>query len=68
MSLEQIIAELKKLNHEDKLRVMQALVAAISSEEEAELPSYELLTPYGNEEAARILYEVLQAVKANDET
>lgn len=64
MSLEQLIHELHKLNRADKLRAIQVLAADLSAEEEAWLNPgavYEIFTPYGNEAAAQVLYEVLQA-------
>ena len=70
MSFEQIMVELGKLNRADKLRAMQALVAQLSAEEGVSLASgetYELLTPYGNEAAAQILYEFLQSANAADQ-
>ena len=68
MSLEQIIIELRKLNRADKLRAMQVLVTELSAEEEAWLipgAIYELVTPYGNEAAAQVLYEALQAAEGD---
>ncbi len=35
MSVEELFAELRKLNRGDKLRAMQVLVAELASEEEA---------------------------------
>ncbi|MEP7291724.1 MAG: hypothetical protein ABI835_08060 [Chloroflexota bacterium] len=64
MSFEQIILELRKLNRADKLRAMQVLVTELSADEEAWLTpeaTYELVTPYGNEAAAQVLYQALQA-------
>jgi hypothetical protein len=64
MSLDQILVELTKLNRAEKLKAMQVLVTALTVEEESGLipgASYELITPYGNESAAQILYNVLQA-------
>jgi hypothetical protein len=64
MSLEQLIAELRKLSRADKLRAMQVLVSDLSAEEEAWLipgATYEIATLYDNEAAAHVLYEVLQA-------
>ena len=69
MSLEQLIPELRKLNRGDKLRAMQVLVADLAAEEEALLMSdstYEIITPYGNEAAAQILFDVLQADAAEN--
>ena len=70
MSLEQLIRELRKLNRADKLRAMQVLVADLSSEEETWLNSgmsYEVFTPLGNEAAAQVLYDVLQATEQGEE-
>jgi hypothetical protein len=64
MSLEQLIGELRKLNRADKLRAMQVLMTDLSAEEEAWLipgATYEIFTPFDNEDAAQILYDVLQA-------
>ncbi len=69
MSLEQLIHELRKLSRADKLRAMQVLVTELSAEEEAWLipgAAYEIVTPYGNETAAQVLYDVLQAAEAAD--
>ena len=69
MSLEQLIHELRKLNRADKLRAMQVLVTELSAEEAAWLlpgATYEIITPYGNEAAAQVMYEVLQAANAAD--
>jgi hypothetical protein len=66
MSIEQLIGELRKLNRADKLRAMQVLVTDLSAEEDAWLipgATYEIATPFGNEEAAHKLYEVLQAAE-----
>ena len=64
MSFEQLVQELRKLNHADKLRAMQVLVVELASEEDVLLSTganFEIITPYGNEVAAAVLYEVLQA-------
>lgn len=71
MSFEQIVGELKKLNHADKLRAMQVLVTALSAEENAGVmldAPYEILTPYGNEAAAQVLYDFLQVSKLSDQS
>ena len=63
MTLEQLIHELRKLNRAEKLRAMQVLVNDLAAEEVMSVQSgvsYEILTPYGNEAAAQVLYEVLQ--------
>ena len=70
MSLEEMITELRKLNRADKLRAMQVLVTELAAEEEAWLlpgATYEIATPYGNEAAAQVLYEVLQAAEKKAE-
>lgn len=67
MSFDQVVIELRKLNRADKLRAMQVLVSALASEEETSLSAnttYELLTPYANDSAAQVLYDVLQAANA----
>ena len=64
MTLQEVIQEVRKLNRADKLRVMQVLVTELSAEEEAWLipgVSYDIATPYGNEAAAQVLSDVLQA-------
>lgn len=71
MSFEQIVLELKKLNHADKLRAMQVLVMALSAEENAGVSldaQYEILTPYGNDAAAQVLYDFLQVSKLSDQS
>lgn len=62
MTLDELVYELRKLNRADKLRAMQVLVTALSAEENAWLipgETYELFTPYGNEAAAAMLYDML---------
>ena len=52
------------MNRADKLRVIQLLAADLAAEETAFLASgavYEIVTPYGNEAAAQVLYNALQA-------
>jgi hypothetical protein len=59
-----LIHELRKLNRADKVRAMQVLVAELAVEEDAILmpgAAYDLVTPYGNEAAAQVLFEVLEA-------
>ena len=66
MTLEQLLPELRKLNRADKLRAMQILVSDLAAEEQAWLipgMAYELVTPYGNEDAAKVLCETLSAQK-----
>jgi hypothetical protein len=64
MTFENLISELRKLNRSDKLRAMQVLVMELSAEEDAWLlpdATYEIVTPYGNEAAAQVLFEALLA-------
>jgi hypothetical protein len=71
MSLQELIHELRKLNRADKLRAMQVLVTELSAEEEAWLipgATYEIITPYDNEAAAQVLYDVLQAADKQAES
>jgi hypothetical protein len=65
----EFLDELHKLNRTEKLRVVQILVNELAVEEGVSLPSelaYPIYTPFGNEAAAQILYEVLQASQEND--
>ncbi len=66
MLSENLIHELRKLNRVDKLRAMQVLVTELAVEEDTLLmpgATYEILTPYGNEAAAQVLLEFLEAAK-----
>lgn len=66
MSMDELILELKGLNRVDKLRAIQVLVNELAVEEEVQLSSgmaYEIFTPYGNEEAAQVMFEALQAAE-----
>ena len=70
MTIEQIIPELKKLSHTDKLLAMQVLLQELVAEESHILipnMTYEIYTPYGNEEAAEVLYNALQNSKRGQE-
>jgi len=70
MLSENLIHELRKLNRVDKLRAMQVLVTELTVEEDTLLmpgATYELLTPYGNEAAAQVLLEFLEASKKEDQ-
>jgi hypothetical protein len=67
MSVEELFAELRKLNRGDKLRAMQVLVSELASEEEALLTpgaSYEVWSPLDAPEAAATLTRLLDADKA----
>jgi hypothetical protein len=69
MTIEQIIPELKKLSHSDKLMAMQVLVMELVAEESQILApnmTYEIFTPLGNEDAVQTLYEFLQNSKHGD--
>lgn len=71
MSLQELIHELRKLNRRDKLRAMQVLITELSAEEEAWLipgATYGIVTPYGNEAAAQVLYDALQAADKKAES
>jgi hypothetical protein len=66
MLSQKLIHELRQLNRADKLHAMQVLVTELAVEEETILmpgATYELLTPYGNEAAAQVLAEFLEASK-----
>ena len=69
MTLEQLIEELRRLNRADKIRAMQVLVNELAADERVWLSpgeTYEILTPYGNEAAAQVLYDVLQRAADED--
>lgn len=66
----ELLDELHNLNKAEKLRLVQLLVNDLTAEEgtpqlESDV-TYPIYTPYGNEEAARILYEVLQKAKEQE--
>lgn len=68
MLTSELLDELHKLNRTEKLRVVQILVNELAVEEGVSLTSeleYPIYTPLGNEAAAQILFEVLQATKEN---
>ena len=64
-----LILELQKLNRTDKLRALQLLIAELITEENARLAqgaTYELVTPYGNEEAGQVLAEFVASSKRDE--
>lgn len=65
---EHLIHELRSLSRADKLRAMQILITQLAEEDESYTldTSYELLTPYGNEAAAQVLAEFLEASKDSE--
>lgn len=70
MLSERLVHELRKLNRADKLRAMQVLLTELAVEEDTMLISgatYEFLMPYGNEAAAQVLAELLEASKKDDQ-
>jgi len=67
----ELLDELHKLNRADKLRIIQMLVGDLAAEEEVYFTpdaTYEIITPYGNEVAAQVLYDVLQATDKKAES
>lgn len=69
MLSEGLIRELRKLNRADKLRAMQVLVTELAVEEHINLvpgATYEILTPYGNEAAAQVLLDALEASRKGE--
>ncbi len=65
----ELLGELYNLNRAEKLRLVQLLVNDLAAEEDTVFPAgvtYPIYTPYGNEEAARILFEVLQKAKEQE--
>lgn len=70
MLSKELLSELVQLNRAEKLQVVQLLVNKLA-EEEVVFQSgveYPIYTPPGNEAAAQVLWEVLQAAKASDES
>lgn len=62
MSFDELIIELHKLNRIEKLKAIQILANDLVDEETAFIDpdvQYEVFTPYGNEEAAEILFKSL---------
>jgi hypothetical protein len=60
---EKLIDQLRNLDRADKLRAMQVLVSELAEEDALLKPgtAYDLLTPYGNDEAAQVLTAFLNA-------
>ena len=69
MVTSELLAELHKLDRAEKLRVVQLLVNDLAAEEPS-LPvsegAYPVYTPLGNEAAADVLSQMLQAAEADD--
>jgi hypothetical protein len=66
MVLSELIAELHKLDRADKFRVVQILVSELATEEASLVRMegvYPVYTPLGNEAAAEVLLEMLQAAE-----
>ncbi len=67
MSVEELLAELRRLDRVDKLRAMQLLVMELASEEQALLlpgAHYEVWSPYDAPAAAQTLTQMLEADRA----
>ncbi len=63
MSVEALLAELRRLSRADKIRAMQVLIAELAAEEQvALLPEghYEVWSPYDAPEAAQALTRLLK--------
>jgi hypothetical protein len=70
MSLDELRIELTRLSRVDKLRMMQHLANVLAAEEEQLLDpnkEYPIFTPLGNEEAAKVLLDVLRNAEAADQ-
>lgn len=65
----ELLDELHSLSRAEKLRLVQLLVNDLAAEE-GTLPqmdaAYPIHTPFGNEDAARILFDVLQKAKEQE--
>lgn len=62
-----MLEELHRMNRADKLRVIQLLADDLAAEEAVGFipgAAYEIVTPYGNEAAAQVLYDALQAAES----
>lgn len=67
----ELLEELHKLDRADKLRIIQMLVGDLATEEDVYFTpgtTYEIVTPYGNEAAAQVLHDVLQAADKKAES
>lgn len=67
----ELLEELHRLNRADKLRIIQMLAGDLAAEEDVYFTpgaTYEIVTPYGNEAAAQVLYDVLQAADKKAES
>lgn len=63
----ELLDELHSLSRTEKLRIVQMLVNDLAEEELiAASVEYPIYTPLGNEQAASILYKVLQTAKNQD--
>ena len=63
----EMLEELHRMNRADKLRVIRLLADDLAAEETVGLmpdAAYEIVTPYGNEAAAQVLHDVLQAAES----
>lgn len=66
MLSDELVTQLRQLNHVDKLRAMQLLVNEMASEAELLLSphaEYAIFTPLGNEAAAQSLFEALNTAE-----
>ena len=62
MLTSELLAEVHRLNRVEKLRLVQLLVNQLAAEEAslvAEAVEYPIYTPYGNENAAAVLLDLL---------
>jgi hypothetical protein len=68
MTLDDIFAELNRLNRVDTVRAMQFLANKLAAEElELSLAGdYPIYTPLGNEAVAHLLWDTLQKAEAED--
>lgn len=67
MLTDSLVRELRRLSHAEKLSAMQLLISELVSEEASLLREdieYPIITPFGNEEAAKILLDYLEEEKS----
>ncbi len=63
MSVEALLAELRRLSRADKIRAVQVLITELAAEEQVSLlpkRHYEVWSPYDAPEAAQALTELLE--------
>ncbi len=63
MLTEELLAEIRHLDEKEKLKLVELLIKDLKLIGTA----YEILTPFGNEAAARVLFEELESVTTSNQ-